>query len=130
MFYRFYLLSFLSISTIHAQECDTQVQSIDPATSLSNNLIVDQKNNIHFEILPFLAEERKKLESIIVKKDSEIIRLMNEVTRLKIELKECNVEYKSCRNETTTQLILGGLATLSSAYAGYKCYDTNANLHK
>ena len=121
MLYRVFLFLFFSISIIHAQECDTQLQSIEPVANFSNNVMVDQKSNFQFEILPFLADERKKLENIIVKKDSEIIRLMNEVTQLKIELKECNVEYKSCRNETTAQLILGGLTTLTSAYAGYKC---------
>jgi hypothetical protein len=120
------LATSLSLSSARAQS--EPIVPFMPATALEDSQATSIANQarpsstqINFDLLPFLADERKKLEAALIKRDAEIIRLMNELTRVRIEHKECEIEYKTCRRETTLQLIFGGLATVTSAYAGYKC---------
>ncbi len=96
------------------------VVMVDSQANITNQA-GSASTQINFDLLPFLADERKKLEAALIKRDAEIIRLMNELTRVRIEHKECEIEYKACRRETALQLVFGGLATVTSAYAGYKC---------
>ena len=119
-----FLIPSLALSQEYSCAFPEASTALAPAPSSS---IQPPTNALSFELLPFLSEERKKLEAIIVKRDAEIIRLMNELSRVRIDLKECSVEYKSCRNSTIAQLVLGGLTTITGAYAGYNCHNRNPN---
>lgn len=84
-------------------------------------------------LLPFLNDNVKKLERLLVEKDNllrekdaEILRLIQVNNQLAIEKKECEVDYKHCRNGNYLQLSVSGLATIASIASGVVC-NTHSN---
>jgi hypothetical protein len=85
-------------------------------------------------ILPFLNDNVKKLEKLLVEKDNllrekdaEILRLIQVNNQIAIEKKECEVDFKHCKNGNYLQLGVSGLATVATVVTSFVCYPSNPN---